>query len=267
MDAAGRRRCPPNASRTPAGSARPSSPRRPGGWSRASASADRSGASHSASSDQSSTSMRCADAEPRAVRVVRVVLREPELALEQAGAAARHRRPSVPAPSTGCTVQLAAHAVRGLVWPRSIAADGDAVDEAHAGVARLLAEEVLEDAAVDLVARRGEVRLAPSSSDAVDVAAALGEEEAEAELLQLPLLSGAPPGRAPCRSSWRRSRPRTRRPCAPPPAPDARRRSSTRMSRSGKSLPQLQRQREAGQAAAEDGDVSVHRRARRPENR
>ena len=44
---------------------------------------------------------------------------------------------------------------------------------------------------------------------------------------------GAPSGRAPWRSSWRRSRPSTRRPCAPPPGTGWTRRSSTRTSRSG----------------------------------
>ena len=87
--------------------------------------------------------------------------------------------------------------------------------------ARIVAEEVLEDAAVELVARR---RQEAAGAELGDVrrcrAAPSREEEAEAELLQLRSLAGAARGRAPCRSSARRSRPTTRRPCARPAAPD-----------------------------------------------
>ena len=60
--------------------------------------------------------------------------------------------------------------------------------EADALANRLLGQEVLEQAAVDLVGRH---RQRPAGADlghAVDVAPAVGEEEAEAELLQLAAL-------------------------------------------------------------------------------
>jgi hypothetical protein len=51
-----------------------------------------------------------------------------------------------------------------------------------------LAEEVLEDAAVDLVARHREVAAGADLGHRLDVAPAFRREEAEAELLELALL-------------------------------------------------------------------------------
>src|SRR5207253_1964429 len=66
-------------------------------------------------------------------------------------------------------------------------------DVAHGGAARdadaaprgLRGEKILEDAAVDLVARHRQRPARADLGDGVDVAAAVGREEAKAELLQL----------------------------------------------------------------------------------
>ena len=76
--------------------------------------------------------------------------------------------------------------------------------------------------------------LAPSSVTSSMSRRAVGEEEAEAELLQLRRLEVRVEAEHLAEVVGARSRPTTRRPCGRPAAPDGARRSSTRMSRSAR---------------------------------
>ena len=125
-----------------------------------------------------------ADAEPHGVGVVAVRLGELALLLDQSGAAARVDEPA------RAHLPLAAVAaehdpVLAAVFAEREVAHRRAVGEADAAAQRLLGEEVLEQAAVDLVARDGERPAGADLGDAVDVVASFRREEAEAELLQL----------------------------------------------------------------------------------
>src|SRR5690349_3136 len=63
--------------------------------------------------------------------------------------------------------------------------DRRAVDEANAARLRMFCEEILEDAAIELVGRRAQIAAGAQLDDSVDALATLGEEKPEAELLQL----------------------------------------------------------------------------------
>ena len=161
-------------------------------------------------------------AEPHRVGVVRVRLGELELLLEQAGAAAGVDQPARFGTLAARRLDAVGDAMRApSASPRSMARDDGAVDEGDAAPRGLLGEEVLEDAAVDLVARHREEAAGADLGHGVDVAPAFGGEEAKAELLQLALLEVRLQAEHLARNSRRRSRPTIRRPCAPPPAPDA----------------------------------------------
>ena len=115
-------------------------------------------------------------------------------------------------------------------------------------------QEVLEDAAIDLVARHREIAAGADLGHGIDVAPALGAEEAKAELLQLACIEmrfQAEHLREVVGADLDRR------------LADLVRRLGHRMAAAlehqdveiGKRLLQLQCQREAGQAAAEDDDV------------
>ena len=114
----------------------------------------------------------------------RVRFGEAELALEQAGAAA-----GVDQPARLGRVALRRRARQTMrcgaaaLGQRDVAAPGAPSTKRDAAAPRLLAEEVLEDAAVDLVARHREVAAGADLGHRVDVAPAFAREEAEAELL------------------------------------------------------------------------------------
>ena len=94
--------------------------------------------------------------------------------------ALRSRVRSSPArQSTRCSPPLSLSA---MSWTRAPSTKCDAA------ALRLLAEEVLEDAAIDLVARHREVAAGADLGHRVDVAPALRREEAKAELLELAFL-------------------------------------------------------------------------------
>ena len=139
---------------------RPSSPRRPGGWSRASAPRLAARAPGRRRRTSRRSSMRSPMRNQTALASCAFGSRQTELALEQAGAAAGVDEParlgsraSRVAGAPGRSRCGAARRRR----PASMSATIGAVDEAHAAARGLLAEEVLEDAAVDLVARHREV--------------------------------------------------------------------------------------------------------------
>ena len=138
--------------------------------------------------------------------------------------------------------------------------DDRVVDEAHALALRFFGQVVLEDAAVDLVALHRQHMAGAEFGDLVDVAPAFAEEEAEAELAQLGLLHvrleaqhGVEVVRADLDAGLahlvRRDRHRVR------PALDH------QHGYAGEALLQLQRQGQAGQAAAHDDHVVVGHRA------
>jgi hypothetical protein len=101
--------------------------------------------------------------------------------------------------------------VRGFAIAAVDRVHGRAVDEVDAERRRVFGEEILEDAAVELVARRRKHTGDAELDCLVEVFAALAEEEAETELAQLALLEMVAAGPAPHRNSARRSRPSTRR--------------------------------------------------------
>ncbi len=63
--------------------------------------------------------------------------------------------------------------------------DAGAVDEAHALGLRVTAEVILENTAVELVARRGEIAARAELHHLVDLRRAFGEEKTEAKFLEL----------------------------------------------------------------------------------
>src|SRR6185503_2411808 len=83
------------------------------------------------------------EAKPDSVRVVRIVLREIELALDEAGAPRGVDEPAALDLAARCLL-FEAHAVRRAVRAHVEAAHDRTVDELDAERARVLAEEVLE---------------------------------------------------------------------------------------------------------------------------
>ena len=201
-----------------------------------------------------------ADAEPHRVGVVRVGLGQPELALEQAGAPAGVDQPARVGRACVVAVLRPGDAVRlAAVLGQVDAAHQCAVDEAHAAARRLLGRGS---------SRRCRGRSGSSaprgsgwrrSRSPGRCRAGLRRRRSGSRTSSAARRAGAASGRAPCRSSGRRSRPTIRRPCAPHAAPDARGARAPAMSRSAKRLLELQRQRQAGQAAAHDDDVVLAR--------
>ena len=126
------------------------------------------------------------DAKPHRMRCVGVVLRQAQLALEQAGATTGIDHPACPqglfamrcftnhhvfvSAARGCQIDLANH--------RS-------VHELHPTSLRFLGQEVFKNAAVDLVAGHGQVAAGPDFSDLVDVPPPLGKKETKAKFAQL----------------------------------------------------------------------------------
>ena len=110
----------------------------------------------------------------------------------------------------------------------------DAVDELDARLPRALAEEVLEDAAVDLVARRREVACSRRAPAPRRCRGGLRRRRSGSRTSSAAGRPGAPSARARCRSNGRRSRPWTRRPCASLRARDAGAARARRLPRSGK---------------------------------
>src|SRR5690606_38301305 len=132
------------------------------------------------------------------------------------------------------------------------------VDEAAAALGRHAREVVLEDAAIELVARRRQQRARAELGDAIDVVTAVGEEEAEAELLELALLEvGSQPEHLAevvrrdldGRLAHLVGRDRQRMPVA----------LEDQDVQLREALAELQRQREAGKPAAQDDHVVIRR--------
>ena len=113
-----------------------------------------------------------------------VRLGELALVLDQAGAAAGIDEPARARLAADAAVAIDDCVLAAVVGERDVA-HRRAGGEADAAPRRLLGEEVLEDAAVELVARHREVAARADLGDGVDVAPAFRREEAEAELLQL----------------------------------------------------------------------------------
>ena len=122
------------------------------------------------------------------MRGVQVFLRQAEPALDEPGAAAGIDQPAGTTRLHVSSAPCPGHAVLAAAIGEVEVTDRRAIDEAHPATLRFLGEEVLEDAAVDLVARHRQGPARTQLGHAVDVAPAIGEEESEAELLQLPLL-------------------------------------------------------------------------------
>ena len=193
------------------------------------------------------------DPPPHRVGVVVVGLRQAELALEQAGAAGGIDHPAG-RQRLRLAILLVADRMRGVACAQFDAAHDRAIDERDAERARLLAEEILEAAAVQLPRRRRQ-QLADAQLDAVvDVAAAIGEEVAQpelADLLGFQVLAETEHVGEVMRADLDRG------------FADLERGLAHRVRAAfehahvdvGIALPQLDREGEAGEAAAEDGDV------------
>ena len=119
---------------------------------------------------------------------------------------------------------------------------------------RFLGEEVLEDAAVDLVARHGEIAARADLGDASMSRRPSDEKKRKPNFSSCARLQVLLQAEHLARSSGRRSRPSTRRPCA-----RLRHRMRAPLEHQdvevGERCLQLQRQRQAGEAAAGDDDV------------
>ena len=107
------------------------------------------------------------EAEPDGVRVVRVVLLQPELALDEAGATRGVDEPAAP-DFPARMLFHETHPVSRAVRAEIEAAHDRAIDELDAERTRVLAEEVLEDAAIELVARRRQVATRAELRDLID---------------------------------------------------------------------------------------------------
>jgi len=188
------------------------------------------------------------------VHRVRVFQGQAELALDEPGAAAGVDGPARRAVLQRLAGALPTHAVRRAVRAEFDLADERVVDELDAAALAFLGQEVLEDAAVELVARHRQGPAGAQFGDAVQVAPAVAEEEAEAELAQLRALQmctqpehvlevvGADLDRGLAHlvaGLGHRVRPAFEH----------------QHVQRGQAQPQLQRQRQAGQAAAHDDDV------------
>ncbi len=190
---------------------------------------------------------------------MRVGLGELELLLDQAGAAAGVDQPARARFALDAVVAIA-DAVLAAAFGQRDVANQRAGDEADAAPLHFFGEEVLEHAAVDLVARHGEVAAGADLGDGVDVAPAFRREEAKAELLQLRGLEvrlqaehlGEVVGADLDRRLADLVRGDRHRVDAPLEDQDV---------ELGERLLELQRERESGQAAAGDDDV-VPRRVR-----
>ena len=192
-------------------------------------------------------------AKPHRIRVVPVRLGEIEFFLDQADAAA-----GVDEPARAGLAHLAVRAVAGAMQLAVLVEvdvdDERAIDERDAAPRRLFGQEVLEDAAIDLVARHREIAARADLGHGVDVAPALRAEEAKAELLQLACIEmrfqaehlGEVVGADLDRRLADLVRGLGHGMAAALEDQDV---------EIGERLLQLQRQREAGQAAAEDDDV------------
>jgi hypothetical protein len=129
------------------------------------------------------------DSEPDGVGVVAVRLAELALLLDQPGATAR-----VDEPARARRVDRAVGTAKDDAMLVLLRRGEREVEHGRTGfnrdaaAGRLCGEEVLEQAAVDLVARHRERLARAELGDAVDVASLVGEEEAKAELLQLRVL-------------------------------------------------------------------------------
>ncbi len=196
-----------------------------------------------------------AHAPPRRVGVVRVRLGQAELALEQAGAPAGVDDPAR-ADLARFTVGVEAHTMRRIALPHVDAAHHRAVEQRRARVAHDLREVVLEAPAIDLPARRGKQHAHAELGAAVELLVAVAEEEAEAELadvLGLQVLAQAQHVGEVARADLDRRFAHLERAFAHGMALALDQRHAQRRI----ALPQLQGEREAGEAAAEDGDVGV----------
>ncbi len=95
-----------------------------------------------------------AEAKPHRVHVVRVRLREPELALQKSRAPRR-----IDHPTRLQALRLAVELIRNVVTfaarAKLNAANARAIDEPYSERARMLTEVVLEDAPIELVGRCG----------------------------------------------------------------------------------------------------------------
>ncbi len=123
-------------------------------------------------------------APPHRIGVVRVVLCQAQLALEQAGAATGIDHPAR-AQRALLAGMFVAHRVVGLVFGQIHALDAAVVQERDALRAGALTEEIFEAAAVDLPRRCRQDLADAQLGAAVDVFAFVGEEEAETELADL----------------------------------------------------------------------------------
>src|SRR6185295_5884025 len=109
-----------------------------------------------------------------------------ELALDEAGTAGRVDQPAGADAALGA-VAIVSDLMPGvgrLICQRELR-DRRAVDELHAEGLRMVREEVLEDAAIELIARRGEETARAELDDVVDGLAPLREKEPKAKLLEL----------------------------------------------------------------------------------
>ena len=124
------------------------------------------------------------DAPPHRVHVVVVGFGQVQLALDQAGASGGVHHPAR-SQLPGFARVFEAHAVRCVLRIQVDLAHRSTVDEIHAQGAGLFTQEVLEAAAIQLPRRRRQQFADAQFGAAVDVVAAFGEEEAEAELADL----------------------------------------------------------------------------------
>ena len=140
--------------------------------------------SQAESDDHSSTSTLAARRNQTAFASCAFVLLQSELALDESGATRGVDEPAAPDFPAGRLFHEM-HPVSRAVRAEIEAAHHRAIDELDAERTRVLAEKVLEDAAIQLVARRRQVATRAELRDLIDGGAALVEEEAEAELSEL----------------------------------------------------------------------------------
>ena len=205
-----------------AGSATPSSRGRTGDWSRASVRAACSASCQSRSSHQSSRSIRVVEPEPDRVGVVPVRLGEPELALDEAGAARRRRPASAPSSVCDAAGLLDAHFVGSRRRARARSRARSRRRENRCRSRRTSSPRKFSNsAAIDLLGRRRQEAARRRARSRSQDRCGLRRRRSGSRTCGCARRRDARAGRASSRNNARRSRPSIRRPCARPPAPDA----------------------------------------------
>jgi hypothetical protein len=125
-----------------------------------------------------------AHAKPDGVGVMRIVLREIQLALDQAGAARCIDQPAA-VDFMRLARRFVADLMRGRRRAQIEAAHHRAVNKTDAALAHQFAQVVLEDAAVELIAGRGESAAGAELHDSLQVVTTFGKEKPEAEFPEL----------------------------------------------------------------------------------